>query len=226
MGKPDYSHIDFPPPPRDRPYVVLNMVMSADGKVVVEGTEKGIGSEVDQRLMRELRVNADVVLNGAETLRISGTSPRLGGFAELEEIRTHQGKSRFPIAATLSRSGRLPLDRVFFTADDFRAVVYLSDSAPREQRLAIESTGREVVVVPDAEAPVAMLRHMRDYLGARVLLLEGGPSLNAMFFQQNLVDEYFLSLGPVIVGGRESLTAVEGGEAPQGDEVLREARPA
>ncbi|MCZ2108808.1 MAG: hypothetical protein LC118_04470 [Dehalococcoidia bacterium] len=62
--KPDYTSLDLPEPPPERPYVLLNMVMSADGKVVIEGTEQGIGSRTDQRLMRELRVNADVVLNG------------------------------------------------------------------------------------------------------------------------------------------------------------------
>ena len=75
----------------------MNMVMSADGKVVIEGTEAGIGSKTDQRLMRELRVNADAVLNGANTLRASGTSSRLGDEG-LEELRIANGKPRFPIA--------------------------------------------------------------------------------------------------------------------------------
>ncbi len=210
MAKPDYSRLGLPPPPRDRPYVLLNMVMSADGKVVVEGSERGIGSTVDQRLMRELRVNADVVLVGAGTLRASGASSRLGGFTELEEIRLRAGKPRFPICATLTATGDLPLDRTFFTADDFRAVVYLSESATPARREALEATGRDVVLVPEGEAVPAMLRHMRDYLGARVLLLEGGPTVNADFFARDLVDEFFLTVGPVVIAGRDSLTAVEG----------------
>ena len=40
----------FPAPPADRPYVVLNMVSSVDGRVVVEDTERGLGSPRDQRL--------------------------------------------------------------------------------------------------------------------------------------------------------------------------------
>ena len=90
MAKPDYTSLELPPPPDDRPYVLINMVMSADGKVVVEGTEQGIGSKVDQRLMRELRVNADVVLNGANTLRASGSSSRLGD-PVLEHLRIRAG---------------------------------------------------------------------------------------------------------------------------------------
>ena len=69
----------------------------------IEGTEKGIGSKTDQRLMRELRVHADVVINGAGTLRASGTSSRLGDPA-LEQLRVDRGKPPAPIAAVLSAS--------------------------------------------------------------------------------------------------------------------------
>ena len=86
--------------------------MSADGKAVIKGTEQGIGSSTDQRLMRELRLHADIVLNGAETLRTSGTSSRLG-FKDLDEIRQSRGKA-VPIAALLSRSGNLPIEKKFF----------------------------------------------------------------------------------------------------------------
>jgi 5-amino-6-(5-phosphoribosylamino)uracil reductase len=188
------------------------MVMSMDGKVVVEGTEQGIGSVVDQRLMRELRVSADIVLNGASTLRASGTSPRLND-PILEQLRQSRGKPRFPIAATVSASGELPLDKIFFTAQDFEAVVYLSKSAPKERRVSIEKTGRPVFDLPMRNPFAAMLKHMRNELGAEVLLVEGGPTVNAELFRLGVVDEYFVTVGPVIVGGKETKTPVTG-DAP------------
>jgi riboflavin biosynthesis pyrimidine reductase len=115
-----------------------------------------------------------------------------------------------PVAATISASGNLPLDKVFFTARDFDAVVYLSRSAPAERRKAIEGTGRPVVLLPARGALKAMLKHMRTELDAEVLLLEGGPTLNAEMFRLGAVDEFFLTLGPVIVGGEQTLAAVEG----------------
>ena len=42
--KPDYTRLEFGRTPADRPYVILNMVSSIDGKAVVEGSEKGLGS--------------------------------------------------------------------------------------------------------------------------------------------------------------------------------------
>ena len=219
-SKPDYSALDLLSPPADRPYVLINMVMSADGKVVIEGTERGLGSSTDQRLMRELRVNADVVLNGASTLRASGTSSRLGA-EDLETIRLRRGKTRQPIAAVLSRSGDLPLASAFFTRQDFDAIVYLSDSAGPDRRKALSATGRAVHLVPAGEETPAALRHMRRDLGAEVLLVEGGPNLNGNLFARDLVDEFFLTLAPLVVNGRRGLTAVEGSQEPTIEAVAR-----
>jgi riboflavin biosynthesis pyrimidine reductase len=218
MVKPDYTSLDLPSPPAGRPYVILNMVMSVDGKIVVDGTEQGLGSKVDQRLMRELRVHADVVLNGAETLRQSGASPKLDD-PLLEQLRMNRGKPRLPIGCILSRSGDLPLKRSFFTSDEFQAVVYLSEAAGAKRREAIEATGRPVVVLPAGEEVPAMLRHMRQELRARVLLLEGGATVNRQFFDVHAVDEVFLTIGPRIVGGAATLTPVEGDEPYSHDEL-------
>ena len=220
MSKPDYTSLELPEPPTERPYVLINMVSSVDGKVVIEGTEQGIGSKVDQRLMRELRVNADMVINGASTLRASGSSPRLGD-ASLEQLRLDRGLRRCPLGATISRSGALPLDKIFFTAQDFDTVVFLSDNAPPERREAIRATGRRVVELPAGREVETALRHMREELGVGVLLVEGGPTFNAALFHRNAVDELFLTVGPVIVGGSETITAVEGAAPYTRDTVPR-----
>ena len=204
-SKPDYTWLTFPDPPPDRPYVYVNMVMSTDGKVVIEGTEQGLGTPVDQRLMRELRVTADVVLNGATTLRASGTSPRLGD-PELVAVRTARGKSAAPIAAVMTGSANVPLDALFFTGEDFRAVVYVGADAPQDHLDAIRATGREAFQLPATNDIAWMLRHMRTELDARYVLLEGGPTLNGQLLDAGFVDEYFLTLGPRIVGGNGTLT--------------------
>ena len=211
-AKPDYVSLEFPDPLPDRPYIYTNMVMSADGKVVIEDTERGLGSAVDQRLMRELRVHADVVLNGAGTLRTSGSSSRLND-PTLEAIRKARGLPTNPIAAVLSGSGNMPLDRRFFTSDEFRAIVYLGSDAAPDRAEAIRATGREIVEVPAADPAPAMLGHMREVLGATRVLVEGGPTLNGMLFDRGMVDEYFLTIGPRIVGGDETLTPVRSDRA-------------
>lgn len=215
----DYTQLTFPAPPLGRPYVITNMVAAADGKAVIGETERGLGSATDRRLMRELRMHADIVLNGAGTLRASGTSSRVGT-EKLTALRRERGKRAAPIAAVLSRSGDLPLERAFFRSRDFEAVVYLSQSAPLERRRALEATGRPVYPVPEENAAPAMVRHMHDALGARLLLAEGGPSILGQLLKYDLVDEYFLTLSGVIVGGG-SPTTVEGPRVSTPDKVVR-----
>ncbi len=216
--KPDYASLQLPAGPPGRPYVLTNMVMSADGRAVIEDTEHGLGSDIDQRLMRELRTLADVVLVGAGTLRASGASSRVRD-ADLERLRAARQQPPNPIAAVLSGSGDLPLDRAFFTADDFEAVVYLSPRATAERRQAIAANGRRVVTLDGDDDLASMLRHMRGELDAGVLLVEGGPSLNGELFARGLVDEYFLTLGSLVVGGGPTLTPVQGAQPPTSDSV-------
>ena len=207
--KPDYTSLEFPAPPLSRPYVIVNMVMSADGRTVLGGSEQGIGSKVDQRLMRELRVHADVIFNGATTLRVSGVSPRTGD-PLLEQLRVSRGKPPAATSAVITRSGDLPYDRPFFTATDFDAIVYLGHDPPPGVFDRIVSAGRSVVGLPAEKAMTWMLAHMRHELGAELVLCEGGASVNGQLAAEDLIDEFFVTLGPVIVGGKGLPGAVEG----------------
>ncbi len=198
----DYTALIFPRPPADRPYVIMNMVMSADGRsAFADGTERGLGSATDQRLMRELRVHPDVIIGGAGTLRATGLSPRFGDHPELENLRLERGKQRLATSATITRGRDLPLDRPFFTARDFDAIVYLAHDAEPGSFDRIAATGRAVAQLPRERAMAWMLAHMRFELGANLVLVEGGPTLNGLLFAESLVDELFVTVGARIAGG-------------------------
>ncbi|MDQ3937007.1 MAG: dihydrofolate reductase family protein, partial [Actinomycetota bacterium] len=56
-------------PPGDRPYLALNMVATADGRITIGGRSGPIGNEADRALFHELRAQADAVMVGAGTAR-------------------------------------------------------------------------------------------------------------------------------------------------------------
>lgn len=63
-----YKDLKFPEPTKDRPYVIVNMVMTLDGKVR-SGKFWPLSSDVDYGLMKQLRSYADALLIGGATAR-------------------------------------------------------------------------------------------------------------------------------------------------------------
>lgn len=205
-----YLSLDFPAPPSDRPFVYINMVATVDGKITVDGSERGLGSEADKRLFHELRAHADAVLDGARTARVSGASPRVRD-PDLIAWRRAHGKPPHPLGVLITASGDLPLDTPFFTSREFEAVVFAAESVPAERLAALRAAGRPVHVVPASRAAVAaMLRILRSQYGVARLLCEGGGTLNAELIHLKSADELFLTIAPKIAGGRDNLTPVEG----------------
>lgn len=61
-----YDDLDLPEGPPHRPYVLVNMVTTVDGKVTMGrgAIQEAIGSKVDHALMARLRAPVDAVLRG------------------------------------------------------------------------------------------------------------------------------------------------------------------
>ena len=64
------------------------------------------------------------------------------------------------------------------------------------------------------DLPVMMAR-LREEHGVRSVLCEGGPTLNSHLLAAGLVDELFMTLDPMIVGGADPLTLAAGRRLPE-----------
>jgi len=209
---------DLAPP--ERPYLVLNMVATLDGKAALSGRTAGIGSPADRELFHHLRTQADAVMAGAGTLRAERYG-RIVRDPALRDKRTREGLERDPLACVVSAS-----------LDGLAEIPLL---AVPEQRVAV-LTGPSGEL-PPREAPVeyvraspagddggevdlrAALGRLRAEWGVRSVLCEGGPTLNAGLLRAGLVDELFLSLAPKLASGADALTIVAGAELPEVAEV-------
>jgi riboflavin-specific deaminase-like protein len=189
--------------PPDRPYLVLNMVSSLDGKATLRGRTAGISSELDRELFHELRTQADAIMVGAGTLR----EERYGRMIKTDELREKRRAAGLePDALAVIVSGRLDLPPSLPILEE------------PDQRILI-LTGAEHEL-PGVKAQVEYLRagddlpllaaRLREDHGVRSVLCEGGPTLNSHLLAAGLVDELFLSLYPLLAGGGEALTIVAG----------------
>ncbi len=195
----------------DRPYTLLNMVSTADGRATLGGRSGGIGDEGDKLLFHGLRTVVDAVMVGAGTLRAERYR-RLIRDADGLAARRARGLAEQPLACVVS--GRLALEKsIPLLADpDARVAVLTASQAslPPGCRARIEYVRCERHGQLDLAAAFATLR---SRLGVGTLLCEGGPHLNAHLLAAGLVDELFLSLAPTLAGGdamTESLRIVSG----------------
>ena len=87
------------------------------------------------------------------------------------------------------------MSSVFFQGKDFEAIVYVGSNITSEKLTLLQSSTRRVFQLPKENSVEWMLSHMRNNLGARYLLLEGGANINGQFLSADVVDEYFLTIG-------------------------------
>ena len=183
--------------PPDRPYLVINMVASADGRATLEGASEPLSSPADKAVFFALRASVDAVLAGTGTLHAEQYR-RLVRHPDRQAQRVALGLEPEPLALVLSRSGEVP---PFPLLDDPEA--------------------RPLVLTGDDAEPRRALAHVRAEHGVRTVLCEGGPRLNAGLLAAGVVDELFLTIAPLLAATPDPLTIVQGGAgAPVDLELL------
>lgn len=199
-----YADLGWRPHAEGRPSLALNMVSSADGRATLGPSSAGLGSSVDQHLMKVLRAHADVLLYGAGTLRVD----RVGAIvpAAFAARRVTEGRSAQPLLAVVTASGEVDLARA---APEARIVAFVAATTPRH---AVETLAQRAMVRvagearPDLGVVLEMLG--RDF-GASTVLSEGGPRLNRSLLHAGVLDELFLTVAPSLIAGN-GLPLVQG----------------
>jgi len=197
-------HRDLLDPPAHpaRPHVALNFVMTADGRVSLDGRAE-IGSRADRELMFHLRSLAGAVMIGAGTLRVDPFAP------------STKGRDPQPLAIVVSRTGDLPLENRFFRHPGPRLVATTASATPAAVT-ALRAAGAEVIVFGDTEVDLrALLSEVRDR-GVRFLLCEGGPTLAGQLLAEGLADELFLTHATLVTAEPDARRLFEGALRPPG----------
>ena len=101
------------PPPADRPFLLVNMIATADGRATIAGRTGPIANRADYELFHALRARVDAVMVGAETVRVESYGP-------ME-----------PVAVLVTRSVQVPPEVGLLRAPGNRVVV-LTPSPDRE----------------------------------------------------------------------------------------------
>ncbi|QGG94935.1 dihydrofolate reductase family protein [Actinomarinicola tropica] len=193
----------------EQPWVVVNMVTSVDGATYVDGVSGPLGGDGDFAVFVALRAVADVVLAGSATVTAERYRPPMGDAARRAR-RTERGQAPLPRLAVVSNRGDIALDLPMFTdaGPDRRPVVLVADAATEARRTEIEQVA-DVLVAGEERVDVrTAVSLLGSELGARIVLCEGGATLNGLLLAADLVDEWCTTSAPLLVAGDAARSAV------------------
>ncbi|MFB9830822.1 pyrimidine reductase family protein [Actinoallomurus acaciae] len=183
--------------PRTGRRLRANMVTSLDGAASFEGKVSPLGGEADQKVLSFLRGLADVVIVGANTIRVEGYGP-LPPQDSWRDIR--KGRPPAPPLAIVSARLDLDFDAPVFADAHVRPILITCASAP-EERLRAAERRADVLVCGDLIADIGTALDALAERGFTRQLSEGGPRLLAEIAAAGRLDELCLTLSPRIVAG-------------------------
>ena len=183
------------------PFVTLKFACSLDGKIATStGESQWISCEESRKFSHHLRDINDAILIGSGTL-----------FADNPSLTTRLVDGKNPVRVIVDSNALTPLDSKIVTDKSARTIIATTSNASPEKISALENFGVEIITAGDGrrvDLPILMRElAARDITS---ILVEGGGKIHFAMLNAGLVDKIFAFIAPKIIGGENSLTAVEG----------------
>ena len=200
-----------PQPSTPLPFVLVNMAMTADGKIATANRRvSSFGSRRDREHLLQLRATADALMAGART--VDSNPVTLGpGPAKYRRLRLRRGLAEFNLRIVVSRSGSVNPNSKVFQRGFSPIIILTTRRAPANRLKRLRAVAAAVKVCGMKQINFrSALRWLRKDWGIKRLLCEGGGELNDALFRAGLVNELHLTVCPKIFGGRAAPTIADG----------------
>jgi len=210
-----------------RPYVIVNIAMSADGKISTrERRQVRISGESDFTRVDRLKAGCDAVMVGIGTVLADDPSLTVKS-EECRNYRRKKGWDDHPVRVVVDSGGRIPPDASILHKGEGKRVIAVSGRADATKISVLE---KKAIVIVAGEDEVDLCALMRE-LGARGIhriMVEGGGTLIAGLIKAGLVNEIYTFIGNIIIGGKDAPSFADGegfiSESAFPRLTLREAR--
>lgn len=187
---------------KKRPYVVLNAAMSLDGKIATISGDSEFSSEEDWKRVHKLRSEMDAVMVGINT--VIQDDPKL-------YLKYHTPKKFWRII--IDSQARTPPTAKLFQMDPeiYPVLIAVTAEASKTKLKELEAGGAQIIRIGEGNCvDLKILMNSLNKLKIKRILLEGGGTLNFSMLKAQLVDEVIVSIAPVIVGGKNAVSFVDG----------------
>jgi 2,5-diamino-6-(ribosylamino)-4(3H)-pyrimidinone 5'-phosphate reductase len=194
----------------ERPYVFLNVAMTADGKIdTFERRGASISSQRDKERVDRLRAEADAVMVGGRTLL--NEDPKLTvKSADLRAAREANGLTPNPAKVGIVSVADLKSASDFLTAGPARIVIFTTQRTSKKQLGFLRARGVELFVDEKQRVDLPKALHTLKEIGINRLMVEGGGTLNFELLRLGLVDELTAYVAPLVFGGESAPTLAAG----------------
>ncbi|MBU0534476.1 MAG: bifunctional diaminohydroxyphosphoribosylaminopyrimidine deaminase/5-amino-6-(5-phosphoribosylamino)uracil reductase RibD [Candidatus Omnitrophica bacterium] len=184
------------------PFVVLKWAMSLDGKIATrKGNSKWISGKASREFTQKLRGKFDAVLIGIETL-----------LKDNPQLNTHGLEIKEPKRIIIDSKGRIPLDCNLLKTKGGQIIITTTDKISKKKIRDLKEKGAEIIVISSKEGRVDLKKLMIELAKREItsILVEGGGTINASFIENALADKFVAFLSPMIIGGKNAISPVEG----------------
>lgn len=188
---------------RRRPFVIVKYAMSMDGKIATRsGRARGLTGEAWQHELHILRSQVGAILVGVNT--VLADDPLLT--ARLPDADTPQ-----PLRCVLDSTLRTPASARLLNPElPGKTLLVTTTRAAAGRVESMRERGVEVLVCGESRVDLAALLRTLALREISSLLVEGGGTVAAAFVEAGLVDKIIAVVAPLIIGGAQAPTPVDG----------------
>lgn len=189
---------------RGLPYVIAKWAMTLDGAIATSsGESKWISNAESRLVVHELRGRVDAIVVGIGTALAD--DPLLTARGRERTRERPRRPSRVARRVVIDPSLRLPVrSKLAQTVGEAPLTILTRRNADVAKVRRLEKLGVEVIELPSRRGErldlKRALRHFVEAHDSTNILVEGGGQTLGAFFEQGLVDEALVFIGPRILG--------------------------
>ena len=176
---------------QNRPFVVLKVATTLDGKIATRaGESKYISGLAARTKVHQMRSIVDAVIIGSRTV-----------LKDDPQLTTRLVRGRNPRRIVVDSKCRVPLSSKIFR-DPQTAMIVTTEDAPAQKVAAAQQLGITVLPCKSRNSKVD-LKQMLTELAKRDIthvMVEGGAQLNGAFLASKLVDKMMVFIAPDVLG--------------------------
>lgn len=156
-------------------------------------------NDEDMRFIHKFRGEVDAIMVGRNTI-----------VTDDPQLTNRYETGRDPVRIIPTSSLDFPVSAKILSSPGETIIATTEQARDHEMVELIRSQGKEVLFAGAAHVDFKMLFPLLEARGIKHIMVEGGGQLNWEVFNLDLVDEIILMQLPIIIGGSETTTLIDG----------------